>query len=391
MIPTLEHLLESLKLRKEYDGTSDIEIHPPIKVKTFFFSDAHLGSRNSQAKELVSTLEHIDPNLIYIVGDLVDLMQFGITNLGHFGKLFEKIGGDFKLRLRQAHLDVFQKILRFARRQVPVIYIPGNHDSIFRPPPFIEIPNQEMDFLIEKAKASSEVTSKSHKDYLQAIEKLKELFSSLIEQGNISIVPNLVHVTAKEKRYLVLHGDEFDAIIKNWPLLEILGTKARERLFQGSNWLSRNDQFWLIRKIIRPFFGLRDGFSLADYAERFSNTRGDDYPDIALSYVEMLNERILKLRETDPRWAGEPLFDGIICGHSHRPGKFNREKIECINIGDFMGNASFLIEDLEGNLELNTWNNEKGIVPLDVPDMELPKRTFAQSLAKRLPVFGSDP
>ena len=44
--------------------------------------------------------------------------------------------------------------------------------------------------------------------------------------GNVEIRREAMHETADGRRFLVLHGDEFDSVIKASPLLEALGNRA---------------------------------------------------------------------------------------------------------------------------------------------------------------------
>ena len=83
----------------------------------------------------------------------------------------------------QAHNDVIRTILGKAKHGTRVVYIPGNHDSMFR-------------------------------DYDGMV------------FGNVEIRREAIHETADGRRLLVLHGDEFDSVIKASPLLEALGNRA---------------------------------------------------------------------------------------------------------------------------------------------------------------------
>ena len=82
------------------------------RVRAAWISDVHLGTRTSNAEALLQFLRDYDCEKLYVVGDLIDIWQ-----LRH-GRYWP-----------QQHNDVIQKILRKARKGVPVIYIPGNHDE----------------------------------------------------------------------------------------------------------------------------------------------------------------------------------------------------------------------------------------------------------------------
>src|SRR5438445_13280236 len=85
------------------------------RVRAAWISDVHLGTRTSNAAALLQFLREYDCEKLYVVGDLIDIWQL--------------------LRGRywpQPQTDVIQKILRKARKGVPVVYIPGNHHEFVR-------------------------------------------------------------------------------------------------------------------------------------------------------------------------------------------------------------------------------------------------------------------
>ena len=75
------------------------DLSNPSKVfRTVWISDFHLGTKGSQAKELLSFLRYTDAEKIYLVGDIVDGWQ--LSKRWHWP---------------QAHNDVVQKILEKAK------------------------------------------------------------------------------------------------------------------------------------------------------------------------------------------------------------------------------------------------------------------------------------
>jgi UDP-2,3-diacylglucosamine pyrophosphatase LpxH len=149
------------------------------RFRTLFISDVHLGSRGCQAELLLDFLRHNDADTIYLVGDIVDGWQLRSS-----------------WYWPQAHNDVVQKILRKARKGARVVYIPGNHDEFLR-------------------------------DYLGT------------HFGGIEVVEQTIHVAADGRRYLVVHGDLFDVVIKHARWLAKVGDGAYEaaifvnRVFNG--------------------------------------------------------------------------------------------------------------------------------------------------------------
>src|SRR5690606_26642950 len=80
----------------------------------------------------------------------------------------------------QSHNDVVQKLLRKARKGTRVVFVPGNHDEIFR-------------------------------DYIG------------LTFGEIEIEDEVIHKAADGKTYLVLHGDRFDGVVKYARWLALIG------------------------------------------------------------------------------------------------------------------------------------------------------------------------
>ena len=134
--------------------------------RTLFISDVHLGARGCQAERLLDFLRYHDADTIYLVGDIVDGWQL-------------KSGWYWP----QAHNDVVQKLLRKARKGARVIYAPGNHDEFLR-------------------------------DYYGT------------HFGGIEVVETAIHEAADGRRYLVVHGDVFDLVVKHARWLALLGDTA---------------------------------------------------------------------------------------------------------------------------------------------------------------------
>src|SRR6516225_6790107 len=124
-------------------------------VRTLFLSDIHLGTRGCQAEALLDFLRYYDADTIYLVGDIVDGWQLKSTWFWP-----------------QPHNDVVQKLLRKARKGARLLYIPGNHDEF-----------------------------------------LRDFYGTHL--GGIEVVEDAFHVAADGRRYLVIHGDLFDVVIRH--------------------------------------------------------------------------------------------------------------------------------------------------------------------------------
>jgi UDP-2,3-diacylglucosamine pyrophosphatase LpxH len=140
----------------------------PLRVRTVFISDVHLGTPGCQAEALLDFLRVVECERLYLVGDIIDGWQ---------------------LRRRwfwpQAHNDVVQKILRKARKGTHVVYVPGNHDEFAR-------------------------------RYLQH------------SFGGVEVVEDCIHVTADGRRLWVMHGDLYDGVVQCARWLALLGDHLYE-------------------------------------------------------------------------------------------------------------------------------------------------------------------
>lgn len=158
---------------------SDIRRLSPLKYRSIFISDLHLGFRGCQVHFLLDFLRATQCKRLYLVGDIVDLWAM-----------------KSRLYWPKAHNQVVRELFEKARNGTEVIYIPGNHDELLR----------------------------AHLDlYL----------------GDIRVCDEMVHITADGRRFLVLHGDRFDRVVQYSPWLAQVGSHAYDRLLALNGWLSR--------------------------------------------------------------------------------------------------------------------------------------------------------
>ena len=87
----------------------------PQRYRSIFISDIHLGTRGCKAVYLLDFLRHVQCGTLYLVGDVLDL---------------------WKLRpgwyWPPTHTEILRTVMDRAKRGVRVIYVPGNHDEMFR-------------------------------------------------------------------------------------------------------------------------------------------------------------------------------------------------------------------------------------------------------------------
>ena len=84
------------------------------KVDIVVISDVHLGTYGCQAKELLHYLKSIEPGMVILNGDIIDMWQFS------------------KRYFPESHLKVLRRILKYISQGTPVYYLTGNHDEVLR-------------------------------------------------------------------------------------------------------------------------------------------------------------------------------------------------------------------------------------------------------------------
>jgi UDP-2,3-diacylglucosamine pyrophosphatase LpxH len=77
-------------------------------------SDLHLGTYGCRAKEIVTYLKSISPQMLILNGDIIDIWQFS------------------KHYFPVTHVAVIKEILNLSTSGTRVIYITGNHDEMLR-------------------------------------------------------------------------------------------------------------------------------------------------------------------------------------------------------------------------------------------------------------------
>ena len=84
------------------------------KCNVVVVSDVHLGTYGCHAKELVSYLKSIEPELLILNGDIVDIWQFR------------------KHYFPSSHMQVIKEIFSLLSKGTKIVYITGNHDESLR-------------------------------------------------------------------------------------------------------------------------------------------------------------------------------------------------------------------------------------------------------------------
>ncbi len=237
--------------------------------RTLFISDVHLGTRGSQAGALLEFLKHHHAEMIYLVGDIVDGWRL-------------KSGWYWP----QSHNDVVQKLLRQARKGSRIIYIPGNHDEF-----------------------------------------LREFYGTHF--GGIELRETALHEAADGRRYLVIHGDIFDVVVRHARWLAYLGDGAYEIALRLSACIN------LVRRKLGFSY-----WSLSAWAKlKVKN---------AVSFIG-------KFEETLASEARRHNVDGVICGHIHCAAMRDFDGFTYINTGDWVESCTAVAEHEDGRMEIIRW------------------------------------
>lgn len=271
--------------------------------RSIFISDIHLGTRASQAAELLNFLRHNDADTIYLVGDIVDFWRV-------------KRGPVWP----QSHNDVIQKLMRKVRKGTRVVYVPGNHDEGLR-------------------------------DYCG------------VHFGGIEIARQSVHETADGKRLLVIHGDEFDVVVRNARWLALLGDHGYSLALWSNTPLN-----WVRRHLGLGYWSLSAYLKL-----RVKH---------AVNFISAFEQ---SLAEEARRRA----VDGIVCGHIHHAADRMIDGVRYLNCGDWVESCTALVEDHTGIIKLVQWRDQGGRTLghraiMRQVDAELRLRTSGSNTAARL-------
>lgn len=237
--------------------------------RALFLSDIHLGTRGCQADMLLDFLRRHDAETVYLVGDIVD--GWRLRKNWHWP---------------QEHNDVVQKLLRKARKGARVVYVPGNHDEFLR-------------------------------EYLGT------------HFGGVEVADSCFHETAAGEKFLVIHGDQFDVVVRHARWLAYLGDWAYVSALNVNTFVN----------IVRRRLGF-SYWSLSAWAKlKVKN---------AVNFIGSFERTLAE--EARRRGA-----DGVICGHIHHATRHDTHGITYINTGDWVESCTAVVEHHDGTFELIRW------------------------------------
>ena len=209
---------------------------------------------------------------MYLVGDIID------------GWRLKK-----KFYWPATHNDIVWRIMKRAKRGTRVVYVPGNHDEMFRQ------------------------------------------FSGL-SFGGVEIKRQAIHKTADGRRLLVVHGDEFDAIMLSHRWIAFFGDQAYSTLMRCNHVVNK-----VRRWLGKPYWSL-------------SMT--------AKQKVKNAVEFISRFEDAVAHEAAARGVDGVVCGHIHHAELRELSGVAYYNDGDWVEGCTALVEHFDGRMEILNWVDE---------------------------------
>ncbi len=277
---------------------------PTYHFRAIWISDIHLGTRGCNADILMDFLRRTESDYLYLVGDIIDVWRMRNNWYWH-----------------QTHNDVIQKVLRKARKGTRVIYVPGNHDESFR------------DFAPRRF-------------------------------GRVAVLREAHHVTADGRRFLVLHGDQFDGVVKHARWLAIVGDGAYNFALGLNLWFN-----YARRKL---------GFSYWSLSAFLKHK------------VKNAVEFICRFEEAVVAEARRQGADGVIAGHIHAAEIREIDGVLYCNDGDWVESCTALVEHHDGTMEILRWaerDDVKQMVSAPTDSITLNEKNQCESSLFPMPGF----
>ena len=248
------------------DNTPDEDTPGVRKYRAIWISDVHLGTRGCKAEQLLRFLRETESDYLYLVGDIID--GWRLKRSWYWPQL---------------HNDVVQKILRKARKGTKVIYVPGNHDEMVR-------------------------------DYTG------------LHFGGVAVELEVTHTMKDGRKFLIMHGDEFDVVVQFARPLAVLGDHAYQLALMLNTGVNA-----VRRKFGYPYFSLS-----AKLKHKVKN---------AVEFISRFEQAIAQE-------AASRGVDGVICGHIHHAEMRQIHGVEYCNDGDWVESCTALVEHTDGSLEI---------------------------------------
>jgi UDP-2,3-diacylglucosamine pyrophosphatase LpxH len=152
----------------------------------------------------------------------------------------------------------------------------------------------------------------------------------------IPVMLEASHETADGRRLLVTHGDLLDGKIREGTTLGQFGSVAYKVLVNVD----------VVVNQLRSKLG-------CTFVSISANVK---------QHLSTANEYIRRFEEIAARTAAERGFDGIVCGHIHRPCVREIDGIHYANDGDWVEHRTALAESHDGQLQILQWQSDELMV-----------------------------
>lgn len=235
--------------------------------KTVFISDLHLGSKHCNSDRLLNFLSNLKTERLYLVGDIID------------GWRLKK-----KWYWPNKHNKIIKKLEKLSKK-TEIIYIIGNHDEFLRT-------------------------------------------LSNISFGNVRVINRADHIGIDGKKYLVVHGDMFDHLMRT----------RSGRFVMNFGDIAYDGLIYFNRAVnsIRNSLNLQP-WSLAMFLKHKAKTAANYIGNFEVEMSEYCKKKG---------------YDGIICGHIHHAIIRQINGIMYMNDGDWCESCTALVEHHDGTFEI---------------------------------------
>lgn len=248
-----------------------------MKYRTVILSDIHLGTKHCQGDKLLKFLKSLESK---------DGHSYQIENLFLNGDIIDMTCMNHQIFWTE-HRKILKKFLRMADKNVRIFYIIGNHDFHLN-----EMFKDDFDF----------------------------------DFNGIQFKERYIYTALDGKKYLILHGHQFDGLVRINPWLYKLGDI-------GYNLLTSINTF---QNKIRKLFGFKE-WSFSHWIK--TKTKN------AIKFIS--NFESLVVQE-----AKKEKVDGVCAGHIHVPQDIMIEDIRYLNSGTWCELSSCIVEHMNGDMEV---------------------------------------
>ncbi|HEU5079639.1 MAG TPA: UDP-2,3-diacylglucosamine diphosphatase [Opitutaceae bacterium] len=251
----------------------------PLRLKTVIISDVHLGIVDCKIREVNHFLKYTRCERLILNGDILD--GWRLKRTGYWPK---------------SHMRFVRLVLKkLEKKDTDVIYLRGNHDDV--------------------------------------LAKFLPL-----EFDNLRIVEDFIHETPRGK-YLVLHGDVFDTVTKNFVFLAYIGDWGYRALMRLNRLYNK----------LRAWQG-KEYYSLSKAVKARVKS--------AVSHVSNFETHIAQLARSRG-------CNGVMCGHIHTAADKMLGEIHYLNSGDWVESLTAIVEHLDGRMELIDFATFRQSYPLE--------------------------